>query len=231
MTCSIASGQYISRRERYGEVIWAGFFLWTLGAALTCIFSRSTPIVAMVFILGCQGAGVGFVFQPTLVALQAHCTKAQRAVVISNRNFLRSTGGAIGLAISAVLLQNRLEHNLPAEYEYLALSSYSTPDFSTISETQKNVILNAYASASRSVFILNVPFITLCLVGCIFVKDRGLKRPDEVGIQAGDEERKEQMLDIEIGRTPAGEESQDDLLVQSVEGKVENKIESDRASR
>lgn len=27
---SIASGQYISRTKRYGEVIWAGFGLWTL---------------------------------------------------------------------------------------------------------------------------------------------------------------------------------------------------------
>lgn len=179
MAFSIASGQYISRRERYGEVIWAGFFLWTLGAALTCIFTRSTPIVAMVFILGCQGAGVGFVFQPTLVALQAHCTKAQRAVVISNRNFLRSTGGAIGLAISALMLQNRLKHNLPHEFKYLALSTYSTPDLSGVTDVQKHMVLGAYANASRSVFIMNVPFIALCLLGCVFVKDRGLQRPDE----------------------------------------------------
>lgn len=27
---SIVSGQYISRRKRYGEVIWAGFGIWTL---------------------------------------------------------------------------------------------------------------------------------------------------------------------------------------------------------
>jgi hypothetical protein len=27
---SITSGQYISRRKRYGEVIWVGFGLWTL---------------------------------------------------------------------------------------------------------------------------------------------------------------------------------------------------------
>lgn len=27
---SIASGQYISRLKRYGEMIWAGFGLWTL---------------------------------------------------------------------------------------------------------------------------------------------------------------------------------------------------------
>lgn len=27
---SILSGQYISRVKRYGEVIWAGFVIWTL---------------------------------------------------------------------------------------------------------------------------------------------------------------------------------------------------------
>lgn len=27
---SIASGQYISRRKRYGEILWTGFGLWTL---------------------------------------------------------------------------------------------------------------------------------------------------------------------------------------------------------
>jgi len=180
MTFSIASGQFISRYERYGIVIWAGFFLWTLGAALTTLFTRTFPVAAMVVILACQGCGVGLVFQPCLVALQAHCTKTQRAVVISNRNFLRSTGGAIGLAASAVLLQNRLKSALPAGFEDLALSSYSAPNLGNLPFTDKEAILDAYASASRSVFIFNVPFMVLCLLGCIIVKDRGLQRPEEV---------------------------------------------------
>lgn len=29
-TLSILSGQYISRTKRYGEVLWAGFGVWTL---------------------------------------------------------------------------------------------------------------------------------------------------------------------------------------------------------
>lgn len=61
MTFSIASGQFISRFERYNIVIWAGFSLWTLGAALTTLFTRSFPIAGMAVILACQGAGVGFV--------------------------------------------------------------------------------------------------------------------------------------------------------------------------
>lgn len=181
MVSSILSGQYISRRERYGEVIWLGFFLWTLGVGLTCMFNLSTPIWAMVVILVVQGLGIGAVFQPTLVAIQAHCTKAQRAVVISNRNFIRSLGGAVGLAISAAALQNSLHSAMPAEFRSLSLSSYDTADFNSLSPRQILQILQAYATASRTVFIVNVPFMGLCLLGCFFIEDRGLQRPDEVG--------------------------------------------------
>ncbi|CAO2655674.1 Nn.00g044770.m01.CDS01 [Neocucurbitaria sp. VM-36] len=182
MAASIVSGQYISRTERYGEVIWSGFFLWTLGVGLTCIFDLNTPIAAIIVILLIQGVGVGFIFQPTLVALQAHCTKAQRAVVISNRNFLRSLGGAVGLAISAAALQNSLKKAMPPEFASLALSSFNTPDFDKLgaSPAQIRSILQAYASASRTVFIMNLPFMGLCLVGCLLIKDHGLQRPDEV---------------------------------------------------
>lgn len=182
MTASILSGRYISRKERYGEVIWSGFFLWTLGVALTCIFDLNTPIPAIVLILLVQGIGVGFIFQPTLVALQAHCTKAQRAVVISNRNFLRSLGGAVGLAISAATLQNSLKKAMPPEFTSLALSSYNIPDFDSLGASPEQVrqILQSYATASRTVFIMNVPFMALCLLGCFFIKDRGLQRPEEV---------------------------------------------------
>lgn len=180
MTLSILSGQYISRRERYGEVIWTGFFLWTLGVGLTCIFDLGTPIAAIVVILLIQGAGVGLIFQPSLVALQAHCSKEQRAVVISNRNFLRSLGGAVGLAISAAALQNSLKKAMPPEFSAF-LSSYDTPDFEALHATPEQIqaVLKAYATASRTVFIMNAPFMGLCLVGCILIKDRGLQRPEE----------------------------------------------------
>jgi len=62
---SAASGQYISRMKRYGEVIWLGYICWTIGTALQCIFNRTTPIVAIVFILIVEGVGVGLVFQPS----------------------------------------------------------------------------------------------------------------------------------------------------------------------
>jgi hypothetical protein len=54
---SALSGQYISRRKRYGEILWSGFFCWVTAAALHCVFNTSTPITAIVFILVVEGVG------------------------------------------------------------------------------------------------------------------------------------------------------------------------------
>jgi hypothetical protein len=178
MIISILSGQYISRRGRYGEVIWAGFFMWTLGQGLTCLFTRETPIWGIALVLCVIGFGIGMVFQPTLVALQAQCLKSQRAVVISNRSFMRAFGGAIGLAITAAVSQRVLKHSLPASLSYSTTSAFDLPDLSGLTSTQVDQILNAYEHASKIVFRMYVPLLGLCLLGCLLVKDKGLEYQD-----------------------------------------------------
>ena len=90
----------------------------------------------------------------------------------------------MGLAISAATLQNSLKRAMPAEFAWLADSSYNIPNFDTLkaSPAQVDEILHAYAHASRTVFIMNVPFMALCLLGCLLIKDRGLQRPEEVKV-------------------------------------------------
>ncbi|KIL92400.1 hypothetical protein FAVG1_04811 [Fusarium avenaceum] len=157
MLASIISGQYISRCLRYGEVIKTGFALWTLPAVIAVI-------------LAVVGSGVGCIFQPTLIALQAHSPKSRRAVIISNRTFYRCMGGACGLAFSASVLQSRLSSALPTEYKDLASSTYVLPD--SIREVPG--VLDAYMSASHSVFILQVLLIGACLLATALIKDCGL---------------------------------------------------------
>lgn len=113
--------------------------------------------------------------QPTLVGLQAHSPKYRRAVIISNRNFFRSAGGACGLAISAAVLQARLRATLPQEYKYISDSTYALP------ESVKHVpgVLDAYMAASHGVFILQVPLIAICFLCTGFIRDRGLEPPED----------------------------------------------------
>lgn len=128
------------------------------------------PIIAQIII----GVGVGNVFQPCLVAIQAHSPKALRAVVISNRNFLRALGGAVGLACSSQLLQSSLRRALPTELRPLVASSYKLPDVGSLRPSQAAQVEAAYAQASHDVFISMVPIMGLCLLLCVFIKDRGL---------------------------------------------------------
>jgi hypothetical protein len=166
----------------------------------------------MVIVIIIIGIGVGSVFQPTLVALQAHCTKPQRAIVISVRNFLRSLGGAFGLAMAAAVLQSSLKHNLPEEFKYIAASTYSKPDLARFTASQKMMILDAYAAASRAVFIMQVPFIAVCLGGCFFVKDNGLTRPDETQerrrITAGQQRPDHHPLELDRNKEKSSEKDE-----------------------
>lgn len=241
---SIGSGRYISHFKRYGEVIWFGFGIWTLGSGLTILFDTSFPVVGMVFILMCVGIGAGSTFQvnprsalaalsrsiiltktqPTIIALQAHCPKPQRAVVISNRNFLRSSGGAIALASGAAVLQNTLKSHLPPDLKGLAASAYSTPDYRQYDEVQVKQIVASYVAASRAVFIMLAPFMGVCFVACLFVKDRGLTRPDET---AAAQKARVPVLDVDADAERLGAEPQHDAREEQVTEKKSTNNKND----
>lgn len=213
---SIASGQYMSRMNRYGEVIWAGFTLWVAGAASVCNFSRKTPLAGIIVTLIVQGFGIGFTFQPSksdfslfcflsldrtgsqednhadnslppaLVAAQAHSAKKDRAVVISSRNFLRSLGGAVGLAVASALFSNTLVDKLPSSptipqevVDRIKSSVFSAPDLTGLTGEQANTVLDTYVEASRSVFYFWVGSIGLAWLLMWAIKDKGLQRKEE----------------------------------------------------
>ncbi|KAI9838028.1 MAG: hypothetical protein M1819_006182 [Sarea resinae] len=204
---STLSGQYISHTKRYGEVLWAGFIFYTLGQGLMINFSPSTSPVAIVFTLITTGVGMGCIFQPCLVALQAHSPKSHRAVIISNRNFFRSLGGACGLAVSALILQSTLQKNLdPGLKSRLSGGgAYARPDVSGMSQADKDNVASAYMSASRAVFIFFAPLIGVCLLTTVFIQDKGLERPPEPEI------KKEPETEVELGESD--KESEDEKEV------------------
>ena len=231
---STLSGIFISRYKRYGVVIWTGFFVWTLGAGLICSFTRTTHPAAIAVMLSVSGMGAGCIFQPVLIALQAHCSKAQRAAVVSNRNFLRSSGGAVGLSISAQVLQSSLRNNLPPRLAGLAHNTYALP---TLNAADEDAVRNAYMSAIRTVFIVLVPMVGLCLALCLFIKDRGLQRPEEreqariaeeaLQAQSGQSTHVKEQVDAESQSKEVVEENMEPTEVREVE--VTN-VEGEKAS-
>ncbi|ORY18325.1 major facilitator superfamily domain-containing protein [Clohesyomyces aquaticus] len=214
-TSSTLSGLYISRMNRYGEIIWFGFFMWTFMAGLNLLFGRETQVVEIVFILFLEGLGVGCVFQPILVAAQAHSTKSDRAVVISARNFIRALGGAVGLAITSAIFSNSLHAHLPshlpqAVQDAVHRSTFATPDLTKLDNATRDHVLDAYASASKTVSIFFVSGIGGCLALMVFIKDRGLQRQEEKEDVEGQPE------EAELNPTACGrEERLDDKITKA----------------
>lgn len=188
---SVVSGQIISRTGHYIFVVIAGYTLWCLANGLLIIWNGETKDWVNIIILLIMGTGVGFTFQPTMVACQAKAKKADRAVVISTRNVLRSFGGAVGIAIGSTIVSNSLLNEIsqneassspiPQDYlDYLKNHIYSHVETSTLNSNQVSVIINMYETALRNYFYLLVPFIGLCLISSFFIKDNGLQCIDEL---------------------------------------------------
>lgn len=177
---STVSGQLISRTGKYGFVIYIGYSAWFLGSGLQLLFNSTTNNAVIIIVLLIQGVGVGFVFQPTIVAAQAHSALEDRAVVISVRNFLRSFGGAIGIVASTAIMSNHLaklvnhDESLPVEVrQQLKSSVFSIPDH--LSDAQREVFITYLTELIRTVFIFLVPLMGLVWLIGWFVRDRGLE--------------------------------------------------------
>jgi hypothetical protein len=156
------------------------------GSSLILLFNRTIPRWQMVLFLIIEGAGVGNVFQPTLVAEQAHSKKSNRAVVISVRKFLRPLGGSLGPAVSSAVFSNVLKRSLNSlstplpqgiQAEILA-SILRVPDLSRLSSIEKQEVLNAYMDASKGVFTVWPALMGVCLALCLLINDKGLTRPE-----------------------------------------------------
>jgi MFS family permease len=208
---SVLSGQYISRRKRYGEIIWIAYTFWTFGASLLLLLNRTTPKWEIIVFLLIEGAGVGGVFQPCLIAAQAHSRKADRAVIISLRNFAIALGGALGLALSSAVFSNVLKKSLklvspdlpPGYVSEVLASILKVPDLSTLTAIQKNDVLNAYMHASKAVITLWGPIMGVCLTLCVLITDKGLQRAEEL------------QRELEASGSDTGAVTESDLEMQS----------------
>ncbi|KAM0240025.1 hypothetical protein ACHAPO_003005 [Fusarium lateritium] len=165
-------------------ILRAGFTVWTLGAGLKLLFNQDTHIAVYIAVLAVEGAGIGWVHQPGLVALQANSADEDRAVATGTRNVFRSLGGVVGIAISTAVhyavLDKALQKNktIPDWLRDSVLDgTWSVQDAST--EQHMGAILDARMQGFRVIFIITVPLMALCLGASFLVDDIILKGDDQ----------------------------------------------------
>ncbi|CEF78893.1 hypothetical protein FGSG_12335 [Fusarium graminearum PH-1] len=173
-----ASGPVMAHYARYMPVLRCGLAVWTLGAGLKLLFGQNTHISIYVVVLAIEGAGVGWVHQPGLVALQANSTDEDRAVATGTRNVFRSLGGVVGIAVSTAtyyaVLSKALGEAVPDWVRDAVLDGTWRIGDPGTSEYESD-ILDARMEGFRAVFIMSVPLMALCLIASLLVADIILK--------------------------------------------------------
>ncbi|KAG0950824.1 hypothetical protein G6F57_000172 [Rhizopus arrhizus] len=177
---SIAVGLSISKTGIYRPLISFGMAMLTAWIGLTSLYDQETPFSRIYGITIIGSLGLGFLFSPTIIALQAAVDVKDIAVVTGLGNFSRILGSALGVAISSTVLNSHLNqelaHVIPAEEaaKVLASSEYVNRG---LPEQYKEATLEVYVNGLRTVWYVLIAMSGLGFLASFFVKHHPIRRP------------------------------------------------------
>jgi EmrB/QacA subfamily drug resistance transporter len=103
----------MTERHGGGRVAIVGVSMLCLGTVPMAFIGAHTSILAISLVLLLRGVGIGFAFVPAMTAAFGSLRPEQLADATPQMNVLQRVGGAVGVAVLAVVLQ-RSEGHLPS---------------------------------------------------------------------------------------------------------------------
>jgi EmrB/QacA subfamily drug resistance transporter len=121
MTGAMSSGIAISKTGKYKAFPLVGIALMvTALLAMSFLVEADTSIWALVPFMVLLGLGLGFNFQPVILAVQNAVSPREMGVATSSVTFFRQMGGTIGTAVFLSVLFTRLPQDIAARLETAA---------------------------------------------------------------------------------------------------------------
>lgn len=184
----IMVGILIHRTGRYLELMWVGMSLMTIGYGLLIHLNATSPLGQIVAFQIVGGLGSGLMFEPPLIAIQAHVSQDDTATATATLGFIRTLGTSLSVVIAGVLFQNGMQLRAPS-LRAAGLSADIVAQFSgrdaaanvmEISKledySQKLAVREAFAWSLRNPWILYTCMAFIGLVATAFVGKRELSR-------------------------------------------------------
>ena len=191
-----ASGIFIHRFGRYLNLIWLGVLFMTLGNGLYIYLSATSSIGSIAAFQLVSGFGIGLLFDPPLIALQALVPQNDMATATATLGFMRGTGVALSIIIGGVLFQNGIQlqssnlrdSGLPMDM----VQQLSGPDaatkiglISTITDpARKLAVQQAFAWSLRNLWITCTGIAALGILVTALIEKKELAK-DHVETQTG----------------------------------------------
>ncbi|KZT58571.1 MFS general substrate transporter [Calocera cornea HHB12733] len=201
---AIVSGQVVARSGDYRWVMWFGLSVMTLGFGLMTTLDNYSSIARQEVFLLVAAIGMGCLFQPPLIGVQAAMPLKDMATSTATYGLLRSLGGTIGISIGGAIYQSEVRRRVSQVPGWTPpLGADLTSNVRQLSDIQpeslKNEVLYAYTRSVSTIWIVCTPLIFTALLISLFVKKYSLKRTVHRG---GDPPAGERALDAASPAAP-----------------------------
>jgi len=181
IVASVTGGRLVSAFGRYkifpviGLIMGTGSFLTLAWSAFT---GAATPLIETALVaLGC---GLGLVMPNLTVAMQNSVERTDMGAATSASSFVRSLGGALGVAVAGMVVTIRLRQLLPVSWTQTTSSGSSlielgVQQIARIPPAQHAVLLNAYRHAIATTFLTGAGVAALAFTIVLFLPERPLR--------------------------------------------------------
>lgn len=167
-------------------MLWIGSALLTLGFGMLIHLDATSPLGQIIGFQIIGGLGSGLLFEPPLIALQAHVSQDDTATGTAAISFLRNLGASITVVIGGVIFQNGMhlqgEHMREAGVSEEVARQFSAGEAGAnvgllatiVDKSQKLAIQEAFAWSLKNVWILYTCVAFLALFATAFMGKRKL---------------------------------------------------------
>jgi len=202
---TVGTGFYLRKTGRYLDCIRLGFIILVLGAGLLYDLPPDKYWPKIILYQIVSGFGIGFNFQPPLIALQSNVPAQDNAAATSSFGLVRNVASAIGVVIGSVAFANKMNdqantltdalggaperarlfdgHN--AQANVLLIAALESPQ-------EQDAVRRAYWVSLRSIWIIAIAFSVGALLACFLIRHKKLESKHvevKTGL-AGEEERR-----------------------------------------
>ncbi|KAF8228465.1 MFS general substrate transporter [Tricholoma matsutake] len=180
---SALSGVLVSRTGQYRSLMQVAFAIFTLGMGLMIQLTNTSSLAEKVLYPLVCSIGLGCLFQVPLVGLQAAMPLKDMATSTSTFGFLRTLGGAVGIAVSQAIYSSTIRKKIakipgvnldtsPAGLNESIRKLTSIPDPAT-----RAAVISAYARSINMIWLVMTPILGACFIMVLFLRPYSLSRP------------------------------------------------------
>lgn len=180
LVTSILSGRLITRTGKYKIYPIIGTALAAIGLFLLSRLGVEAPYWYLALAMLVLGAGLGCVMQVLILAVQNTVSPKQMGAATSSATFFRSIGASFGTAFFGAVWTARLAAEISAGLpgipaDQLSGATTSMAGIAQLPAAVKDAVLEAFARAMDTTFLIAVPFMVVGFVLALMLPEVRLR--------------------------------------------------------